>query len=73
MLFSRHIPPSCAYCRFGILIGGGEVACVKRGITAAGGSCRRYFYDPLKREPERPQFLDRKKISEEIKEDDFEL
>lgn len=73
MLFSHHIPPSCSYCRFGTLIGGGEVACVKRGITDAGSSCSRYIYDPLKREPERPMFLDRKKLSEEINEADFEL
>ena len=73
MLFSRHIPPSCSYCRFGTLIGGGEVACVKRGITSANSSCGRYLYDPLKREPERPMFLDTKKLAEDVKSDDFEL
>ncbi|SHH92416.1 hypothetical protein SAMN02745823_01455 [Sporobacter termitidis DSM 10068] len=73
MLFARHIPPSCAYCRFGNPIGDGEVACTKRGISSLGSSCRKFSYDPLKREPERPQFLDRQKISEELSEDDFEL
>ena len=73
MLFSRHVPPSCSYCRFGTNIGGGEVACVKRGITSAGGFCRKYIYDPLKREPERPLFLDRNKMFDELDEDAFEL
>ena len=52
MLFSRNILPSCSHCRFGIVIGGGEVACVKRGIVSAASYCRQYFYDPLKRVPE---------------------
>jgi hypothetical protein len=52
MLFSRNILPSCSHCRFGIFIGGGEVACVKRGIVSAVSYCRQYFYDPLKRVPD---------------------
>jgi hypothetical protein len=73
MLFSRHVPPSCSYCRYGTLIGGGEVACVKRGITSANSSCGKYIYEPLKREPERPMFLDKKKFAGELREEDFEL
>ena len=73
MLFSRHIPPSCSYCCYGTLISIEEVACVRRGITTAGSFCRKYGYDPLKREPERPKFLELKKLSEELPSDDFEL
>jgi hypothetical protein len=55
MLFSRTLAPSCSYCRYGTAIGGGEIACIKRGITSEGGYCRKFRYDPLKREPERPK------------------
>ncbi|HHT17466.1 MAG TPA: hypothetical protein GXZ77_07140 [Papillibacter sp.] len=53
MLFNRRIAPSCAYCRHGSAIGNGEIACVKRGIMLAGGWCKKFSYDPIKREPER--------------------
>ena len=72
MLFSRNIAPSCSYCRNGSSIGNGEVACLKRGITSAGGSCKRFAYDPLKREPERPPVLNRK-LQEEMREEDFTI
>lgn len=55
MLFSRLLDPSCSYCRFGRPIGGGEIACVKRGITSENGHCRKFKYDPLRRVPERRQ------------------
>ncbi|MEL4105677.1 hypothetical protein AAFA46_02380 [Oscillospiraceae bacterium WX1] len=73
MLFNRHIAPSCSHCRYGSIISDGEVACVKRGITPAHGACRRYIYDPLKREPERPQFLHKKKPGEMPGADAFEI
>jgi hypothetical protein len=70
MLFSRNIAPSCSYCRYGSSFGNDEIACLKRGIMSAGGSCGRFAYDPLKREPERPPVL-KKKLREEIGEEDF--
>ena len=72
MLFSCNIAPSCSYCRLGTSIGNGEIACVRRGITSAGGSCKRFIYDPIKREPERPLFLD-KKLQEGLSNDDFTI
>jgi len=72
MLFYRNITPSCSYCRLGSSIGNGEIACLRRGITSAGGSCRRFVYDPLKREPESPSVLN-KKQREEMCEDDFTI
>lgn len=71
MLFNRLIPPSCSYCRYGSLIGVGEVACLRHGITSEGGSCKGYIYDPLKREPERPKNL--RGYKHLLKEEDFEL
>jgi hypothetical protein len=73
MLFSRYIVPSCSYCRFGTDIGNGEIACIRRGITSVGSSCKRFHYDPLKREPERPQFLDKSTLPEDISADDFTI
>lgn len=69
MLFDPNIEPSCSYCQFGVLIGNGEVACEKRGITSAFGSCRKYRYDPIMREPERPTAIERDEYTEE----DFQL
>jgi hypothetical protein len=72
MVFSRNVPPSCSYCRRGSSIGNGEIACLKRGITSAGGSCKSFIYDPIKREPERPQAYD-KKLQEEMCGEDFTI
>lgn len=72
MLFSRNVPPSCSYCRLGTSIGNCEIACLRRGITSAVSSCKRFVYDPLKREPERPPVFD-KKQREEMSEEDFTI
>lgn len=58
MLFRKNIEPCCAYCRFGIEIGENEVACRKRGVLEKYDACRRFRYDPLKREPEAAPSLD---------------
>jgi hypothetical protein len=71
MLFRQKIAPSCSYCRLGRSIGNGEVACVKRGITSCAGSCKRFLYDPLKREPEKLMDLNRQKKPMEFNEEDF--
>ena len=69
MLFSRNILPSCAYCQFGSVIGGGEVACIKRGIMSEVGCCRQYTYDPLKRVPDRRMQFDSPTLSDNFPED----
>ena len=69
MLFNQKIFPSCAHCRFGSVIGGGEVACTKRGIMSEGGCCRQYIYDPLKRVPDRRMHFDSHKLAEIFPED----
>lgn len=65
MLFSKEIEPRCAYCRRGARLDDENVMCVKKGVVAAGGQCRRFRYDPLKRVPPRPAPLDLSRFSEE--------
>lgn len=69
MLFDKKIDPSCSYCKYGSIIGNGEVVCIKCGVISAWHSCRRFSYDPLKRIPPRPQMLS----SEGLEKKDFEL
>ena len=69
MLFDPHIEPCCAYCKRGSRISEEEVVCVKRGIVSSGGSCRRFIYDPLQRQPQKPVTPDTSQVSAE----DFEL
>ena len=57
MLFRSDMEPCCAYCKYGNQISFARVACMKRGIVSLWGSCRKFVYDPLKRQPERPRKL----------------
>ncbi len=68
-LFRKNIERRCAYCANGSALNEREVACRFRGVTDAGGACRRFAYDPHKRVPPRPAALDKEKFSKE----DFEL
>ena len=53
-LFSRDISPACKYCAYGrASAGGDEVLCEKRGVMLPDSSCKKFSYDPLKREPSR--------------------
>lgn len=65
MLFDRHMEPCCAWCRSGVRISETEVACLKRGVVSSAGACRRFKYDPLKREPPVPAAIDGSKFSGE--------
>lgn len=51
MLFKKDIDPCCSYCMSGTRISSTEVACLRLGIVSAGGQCKKFRYDPLKREP----------------------
>ena len=55
MIFRDDIEPCCAYCKYGTQVSIDRVACIKRGIVPLYGACRRFSYDPLKRQPERPR------------------
>ena len=48
-LFGNNIPPACEYCRFYQKNNGGNPSCAYG--TAIENTCKRYEYDPLKREP----------------------
>ena len=69
MLFDRDIEPSCAYCRFSTALGGGEIACSRRGIMTSSGSCGSFRYEPTKRIPVFVTVPDASGLSE----DDFSL
>lgn len=51
-LFGGNIEPSCEYCSFGRVKDDGTIICYS-GSTPTEGSCKRFSYDPLKREPKR--------------------
>jgi len=47
-LFGNHIPPNCEYCRFNTKNNDGKSGCA---YGTVGDTCKKYEYDPLKREP----------------------
>ncbi len=49
-LFGNTIPPDCEYCRFYTKNNAGIPIC-RKGSKGFGNPCRKYIYDPLKREP----------------------
>lgn len=66
--FNKKLPPSCSYCVHGNPSAyGNEILCLKRGITEKRDHCRKYKYDPLKRQPEKA------KIADGYSPEDFEL
>ena len=69
MLFNKKITPDCSYCSYGSKIGEGEIACLKRGISAEGASCGKFSYDPLKRVPDYVSPIP----ETDLKPEDFEL
>jgi len=69
MLFDRNIEPSCAYCLYGAYLGYNEIACSKRGIMTAIGSCGAFRYEPTKREP----YIEPKLKDDKLTEEDFRL
>ena len=69
MLFCKDIDPCCSYCLSGTRISPTEMICLRLGIVNSDGSCGKFSYDPLKREPARPVVLNTSKYSYE----DFEL
>ena len=69
VLINKKIEPSCSYCKYGNKISDEEVACIKKGVVSSGYYCRKFKYDPLRREPPIYNLIDTK----ELKEEDFEL
>lgn len=55
----------CENCLHGRLSPDGEtVLCIKKGIVQPDGTCRRYSYDPLKRQPKKPLLIEHADPSE---------
>ncbi len=53
ILGSGH-DPSCAICEYGRPSADAQrVLCKKKGVTSPSFSCKKFKYDPLKREPYR--------------------
>ena len=69
MLFNKKIGPCCGYCLHGSRISPTEVICLKFGVVNADGSCPKFRYDPLKREPDKLSPIKTEAFSTE----DFEL
>lgn len=64
MLFRRKIPRSCSYCAWGTKLGDEQILCVKRGVVAVSYACRKFIYDPCKRQPRKAKALDMQKFKE---------
>lgn len=51
-LINDKTEPSCMYCEYGrVSPGKVSVLCLRKGVVATDSSCRKFRYDPLKREP----------------------
>ena len=65
MLFRKKIQKSCAYCQYGTKLNDEQVLCIKKGVVAMEGKCRKFTYDPCKRIPVKAKALDFDKYNEE--------
>ena len=52
-LFKGNIEPQCAYCEHAEITEGSDVAVCRKigGIMQLYSKCKKYKYDPLKRQP----------------------
>lgn len=67
-VFDKKLEKRCGYCIFGRKSEfSNEVMCIKKGITDVNDFCRKFKYDPLKREPERIR------ISNDFNAEDFKI
>lgn len=68
-LFKNTTEPQCGYCEYAEIASGSEVVVCRKigGIMQLHSKCKKYRYDPLKREPKRISF------SGEFTKDDFEI
>ena len=56
--FGRDIEPACEYCARGKRSSDGKsILCTHKGIMGEKDHCRKFLYDPLKREPRRAPAL----------------
>lgn len=52
-IFNKTTEPQCALCEYGTPIGDGETVLCRKigGIMQTFSKCKKFKYDPLKREP----------------------
>ena len=68
LLNKSSITPACEYCVYGTMsVDNKTVLCAKKGVMRYNSSCKKFSYDPLKRQPKRPMDLP------EFDASDFEL
>lgn len=65
MLFEKKIEPRCVYCTRSSPLDERTALCAKKGVVSAGGHCRSFQYDPLKRTPPKPITPDFSRLKEE--------
>jgi hypothetical protein len=68
-IFKGNIEPQCAYCEFAEIKQGAEVALCRKigGIMQLHSKCKKFKYDPLKRQPKTPSF------NSDFSKEDFEI
>lgn len=64
---SKNYVAKCGTCKFSRTTEDGAVLCDKKGAVAFDDSCRKYQYDPLRRNPEKPM------IHADFSPEDFQL
>ena len=69
MIFRKKLRRSCTYCIYGTKISEDQILCQKNGVVSVFYECRKFKYDPCKRQPVKAKALDFKKYDEE----DFSL
>ena len=65
MLFRKRIEKVCSHCQYATALNEEQMLCIKKGVVLAGGKCRKFTYDPIKRIPPKPKALDFDKYSQE--------
>ena len=68
LINAKNYPQTCENCFYGRMSDEKDcVLCVKKGVMDKSFSCKKYKYDPLKRQPKR------RKPLEKYTEEDFKL
>lgn len=64
-LFGASIAPACEYCEHVMQsFDGNKQLCDKLGVVESSHKCRRFVYDPLKRQPRKPLAMEKIDASE---------
>lgn len=59
-VFRKDIEPRCAYCEYANTISDTQVICSRKGVMACTSHCRRFRYDPLRRNPPEAAVLNKR-------------